>query len=89
MSKSAKKPAPADEPSFEQALAKLESIVESMEGDELELESLLARFEEGTRLAALCQQKLAAAELKIQQLTADGDGTPQLEPFEDAGEPAA
>jgi len=44
--------------SFEEALKKLEGIVESMESDELPLETLLARFEEGTRLAKICQSKL-------------------------------
>jgi exodeoxyribonuclease VII small subunit len=65
---------PADLP-FEEALKKLEGIVEAMESDELPLETLLARFEEGTRLAQLCQAKLAEAELKIQQLekTAAGE----------------
>jgi exodeoxyribonuclease VII small subunit len=60
---------------FEEALTKLESIVEAMEAGDLPLEALLARFEEGTRLAHLCQTKLADAELKIQQLekTASGD----------------
>src|ERR1044072_3048577 len=52
---------------FEEALKKLETIVESMESDELPLETLLARFEEGTRLTRICQTKLAEAELKIQQ----------------------
>ena len=60
---------------FEEALTKLESIVEAMEAGDLPLETLLARFEEGTRLAHLCQRKLAEAELRIQQLekTASGD----------------
>src|SRR4051812_583748 len=53
---------------FEEALKKLESIVGSMEADELPLEGLLSRFEEGTRLAKMCQQKLSEAELKIQKL---------------------
>ncbi|MEW6156996.1 MAG: exodeoxyribonuclease VII small subunit [Verrucomicrobiota bacterium] len=60
-------PAAADLP-FEEALHKLETIVESMESGDLPLESLLQRFEEGTRLARVCQAKLAEAELKIQQL---------------------
>lgn len=58
---------PTDLP-FEDALKKLESIVESMEGDDLPLETMLARFEEGTKLAKLCQAKLAEAEIRIQQL---------------------
>ncbi len=56
------------EPPFEDALKKLESIVEEMESDELPLEKLLARFEEGSRLAQICQRKLAEAELKVQRL---------------------
>jgi exodeoxyribonuclease VII small subunit len=60
---------------FEEALKKLESIVETMESEELPLETLLSRYEEGTRLAKVCQEKLAEAELKIQQLekTAGGE----------------
>lgn len=64
MSKAAK----ATEPTFEDALGKLESIVETMEGGELPLDQLLARYEEGSRLVKFCQEKLSAAELRIQQL---------------------
>src|SRR5262245_8444066 len=53
---------------FEEALKKLEGIVEAMESDELPLEQLLARFEEGSKLAQVCQSKLAEAELKVQRL---------------------
>ena len=66
--------------SFEDALKKLEGIVESMESDELPLEALLARFEEGTRLAKICQTKLSEAELKIQQLETNAAGEPTLRP---------
>jgi len=72
MSKAAKgASAPAGSPTelpFEQALQKLETIVELMELGELSLDETLARFEEGTRLAKLCQTKLSDAELKVQQL---------------------
>ncbi len=70
MSKAAK----ATEPTFEEALGKLESIVEAMEGGDLPLEQLLSRFEEGTQLAKLCQGKLAAADLRIQQLDSQPSG---------------
>ncbi len=79
MSKATKATAAAsakgDDLPFEEALAKLEALVEAMEAGDLPLETLLARFEEGTRLAHLCQAKLAEAELKIQQLeqTAPGE----------------
>ena len=65
---------------FEEALTKLESIVETMESGDLPLETLLARFEEGTRLAHLCQTKLAEAELKIQQLDKTASGELVLKP---------
>ena len=78
MSKAAK----ATEPTFEDALGKLESIVEDMEGGELPLEQLLARFEEGTRLAKLCQDKLAAAETKVRQLESLPDGEPAVRDFD-------
>lgn len=67
MSKAATAGSPEELP-FEQALEKLEAIVEEMESDELPLERLLQRFEEGTRLAAQCQKQLDDAELKIQKL---------------------
>jgi len=46
-----------------------------MESGELPLETLLARYEEGVKLTKICQDKLAEAELKIQQLekTAGGE----------------
>jgi exodeoxyribonuclease VII small subunit len=65
---------------FEEALQKLEGIVGSMEGEELPLEALLAKYEEGTRLARMCQEKLAAAEVKIQQLEKNAAGELKLKP---------
>jgi len=59
---------------FEEALKRLETIVESMEAQDLPLETLLARYEEGARLTALCQDKLNEAELKIQQLEKNAKG---------------
>ncbi|MEN9574210.1 MAG: hypothetical protein RL514_2065 [Verrucomicrobiota bacterium] len=60
-------PTAADQP-FEEALQKLEAIVETMEAQDLPLETLLTRYAEGTRLAAVCQAKLAEAELKVKLL---------------------
>jgi exodeoxyribonuclease VII small subunit len=74
---------------FEEALKKLEGIVEAMESDELPLETLLARFEEGTRLARICQSKLSEAELKIQQLEKNAGGELTLKPVPLADDSAA
>lgn len=69
---------------FEEALQKLESIVETMESDELPLETLLARYEEGMKLAEVCQARLKAAEVRIQQLEEDDAGGLLVKPFSPA-----
>src|SRR5512137_3027303 len=66
---------------FETALKKLETIVETMESEDLPLETLLAKYEEGTQLARLCQEKLAEADLKIQQLEKNAAGEIKLKPL--------
>jgi len=58
----------AEELSFEEALSRLESIVQSLEAGGLVLEEAVSLFEEGMRLAKVCNQRLDAAELKISQL---------------------
>ena len=71
---------------FEEALKRLETIVESMEAQDLPLETLLARYQEGTRLAQLCQAKLNEADLRIQQLERNSKGEPTLKPAQTTGE---
>lgn len=65
---------------FEEALQKLETVVEAMESGDLPLENLIARYEEGVKLAKVCQDKLAEAELKIQQLEKTAAGELKLRP---------
>jgi exodeoxyribonuclease VII small subunit len=65
---------------FEEALKRLEAIVDAMESEELALESLLSRYEEGMKLARVCQAKIADAELKIQQLEKNAQGALTLKP---------
>ena len=81
-SKGAGQNSPAKNPPFEEALQKLESVVEAMESDDLPLETLLARYEEGAKLVKICQEKLAEAELKIQQLEKNAAGEMKLKPLE-------
>ena len=81
-SKSAGQNHPAKSPPFEEALKKLEGIVEAMESDDLPLETLLTKYEEGSKLVKICQEKLSEAELKIQQLEKNAAGEMKLKPFE-------
>ena len=53
---------------FEQALERLESIVEKMEQGDVPLADLIQRYEEGNRLLKLCEKRLRDAELKIELL---------------------
>lgn len=75
----------ADKPSFEEALAKLESIVESMESGEVPLAELLAQFEEGNKLLKICEMRLKDAELKIELLKKQKDGA-SFAPFDTESE---
>lgn len=74
-------PAKAGSLAFEEALKKLEAIVTTMETEDLPLETLLAKYEEGTRLARTCQEKLAEAEVKIRQLEKTAAGEMKLKPL--------
>jgi len=74
-------PAKTDTLRFEEALKKLEAIVEAMESEELPLETLLGKYEQGMRMAKVCQDKLAEAELKIQQLEKGAAGDLKLKPL--------
>jgi len=74
-------PAAAEIP-FEQALKKLGSIVQAMENDELPLENLLSQYEEGMRMYQQCQSRLAAAELRIQQIEKDAAGRLTAKPLD-------
>ena len=81
MSKAAKAAPTADNVSFEEALKKLESIVEAMESDELPLDQLIQRFEEGATLAKLCQDRLSEAEVKVRKLEESLEGVLTTQPL--------
>ncbi len=68
--------------SFEAALTKLEAIVDSMEQGEVPLAELLAKYEDGTKLLKICEGRLKDAELKIEKLKQQKDGSAAFEPFE-------
>jgi exodeoxyribonuclease VII small subunit len=68
--------------SFEDALGQLETIVESMESGEVPLADLMVKFEEGTKLLKICEGRLKDAELKIEQLKKQKDGSVTFEKFE-------
>lgn len=56
------------QPSFEEALARLERITERTESADVGLEELIALVEEGMELLRDCRAQLEHAELRIQKL---------------------
>ena len=74
---------------FEDALQRLERIVDQLEAGNLALEESLKVFEEGVGLARHCARYLDEAEKRIELLTRDESGTLKTEPFpvaEDEGQ---
>ena len=66
---------------FEESMVRLEEIVKSLEGGEVSLEESIKLFEEGTKLAAKCDQLLKNAEQKVTVLLRGSDGQPVEEEF--------
>ena len=81
MNKQTKSPA---EPSFEKALAELESIVAKMEDGGLSLEQSLAAHKRGLELARQCRERLEAAQHQVRVL--EGEVLKPLAAASDGGE---
>jgi exodeoxyribonuclease VII small subunit len=65
-----------NELSFEEAFNELEDIVAKLESGELTLEQSVVLFERGRKLSDYCQTVLDKAELRVNQLTNDGEVRP-------------
>ncbi|MHC1635386.1 MAG: exodeoxyribonuclease VII small subunit [Candidatus Methanospirareceae archaeon] len=74
---------------FEEAMKKLESIVEMLEEGNLSLEESLEKFEEGIKLYRFCNKKLDEAEYRVEKLIKkEGEGGEEeisIEEFEIEG----
>lgn len=60
--------------SFDEALLRLEQLVEEMERGELTLESAMQKHAEGTELSQFCLQQLQAAEAAVNKVIKEADG---------------
>ena len=68
------------DPTFEEALEKLEALVASMESGDVPLATLVEKFEEGSKLVKTCEERLKQAELKIEKLRKENESV-ALEAF--------
>lgn len=76
MSKSAKKL------KFEEALTRLERIIESLESGEVGIDESLAGYEEAMKLVAHCRKTLDEAEQRIRVIQTNAAGDIEAAPFE-------
>lgn len=71
---------------FEEAMKRLDQIVEAMESGEIGIEESIERYEEAMQLAAHCRAILESAEQRVRKIQLDARGEPVAEPFEPGGE---
>ena len=62
-----------NQPTFEANYKRLEEVVTLLDAGKLSLDEMLALYEEGIKLARLCEKQLEEAELKVSQLQIDQD----------------
>ena len=65
---------------FEQAMERLETIVEKLENGDVPLEAAIELFQEGMSLSRLCGQKLEQVERRIEMLV-EGESGLARKPF--------
>lgn len=68
---------------YEDALKRLEKLVGELDASELDLETRLKKFEEGTKLARVLLKRLEQAKKKVQMLVKTNVGEASLAPFDD------
>ena len=74
---------------FDQLVAELQRIVQTLEAGRVGLEESIALYREGLRLHAACEERLKAAELTITELGRRGLAGAEPERGEAPGEPSA
>ncbi len=74
----------AAEIKFEDALKKLEKIVQDLEDGDLPLDEALEKYEEGISLSKTCAKKLETAKKKVEILLKSEDGSVELKEFDES-----
>jgi exodeoxyribonuclease VII small subunit len=68
---------------FEEALKKLEKIVEDLEQGDLSLDEALKKYQDGIELSRLCSARLESAKKKIDVLAKNKKGDFELKPVDE------
>lgn len=77
-------PIPADvaKLSFEDALAELEQIVSKLETGKSKLDDAIGAYERGALLKRHCEAKLREAQMKVEQIQLQPDGSLSVKPLD-------
>ena len=68
---------------FEEAIERLEKIIDKMEGERIPLEELLKDYEEGTKLLNSCKEKIKTAKEKVEKINKSlNEDMPSLDPLD-------
>jgi exodeoxyribonuclease VII small subunit len=73
---------PVDQLTFETALRELEGIVGRLEQGEVDLEDSIVLYERGQALKVYCEQKLKAAESRLEKIVHGPGGVTGTEPID-------
>ena len=68
--------------SFENALLQLENIVRELEAGRIKLDDAVTAYEKAVALKQFCENKLKAAQLKIEKIQHNPDGELQTVPLD-------
>lgn len=68
--------------SFEDALIQLENIVRELEAGKIKLDDAVEAYEKATALKKFCEEKLKAAQLKIEKINVEPDGNVTVSDFD-------
>jgi exodeoxyribonuclease VII small subunit len=70
-------------PTFEEAMVKLEEIIDLLDEGGLPLEELEAKFMEGMKLSEFCESRLREVEMRVEKIMEKETGEAIIEPFEE------
>ena len=73
----------AKKQTFEEAMVKLEEIIDLLDEGGLPLEELESKFTEGMKLSEFCESRLREVEMRVEKILEKESGETMIEPFEE------
>jgi len=64
-----------NQPTYSQAIARLEEIVQAIDNGEMEIDQLADKIKEANKLIAYCSEKLTKADAELEKLLAEKQET--------------